>query len=96
MSVPVYVVRIAVYHPLGLSLLRTVIGLNGSRPVALHPLQIFCIVNVLQRARIYISVHSTLDIRPESSLETLSVSRARARFSGANTPTSSGWSSCEQ
>lgn len=53
--------------------LSRVIGLSGSRPVALHPLQILCTVNALLRALIYILVYSTFDIRLESSLATLLV-----------------------
>jgi hypothetical protein len=62
------------------SLSRTVTGLRGSRPVALHPLRMLLCVIALFLARMYISTHATRVIRLELRRAAASVSEASARF----------------
>jgi len=64
-----------------------VIGNNGYEPVALKLLMGFNSLSVCCCARMYINVHSVREMRPELSREAVSVSAAKARFSGENTLT---------
>jgi hypothetical protein len=68
----------------------TVIGLRGTRPALCHPLNTLRLMTVLSRARMYVSTHCARGMRLVSSRRVASVSQAKARLSGANTPTSSG------
>jgi len=74
----------------GVSLFNTVIALSGHNPVAFQPLTILAAVRAFSLALMYIAVHSTLGILPESSLAAGSVSAAKALFRGAKMLTSSG------
>ena len=65
------------------------IGDNSYKLVALKPLMRFDGLSACCRARMYIDVHTVREMRPESSREAVSVSAAKARFSGENTLTSS-------
>jgi hypothetical protein len=68
----------------------TVIGLRGTRPALCHPLNTLRLMRALSRARMYVSTHCARGMRLVSSHRIASVSQAKARLSGANTPTSSG------
>jgi hypothetical protein len=68
----------------------TVIGLRGTRPALCHPLNTLRLMRALSRARMYVSTHCARGMRLVSSRRIASASQAKARLSGANTPTSSG------
>lgn len=68
----------------------TVIGEKGHNPVTRNLLDILRARKALSLARAYIRVHSSLDNRPRSRVDLLSVSVAKARFRGPNRLTSRG------
>ena len=75
---------------------RIVIGLSGDSPIARNDDRIFGDVKAFSRARMYASIHSTLEIRLKSRRERASVSTAKARFKGLKQPTSRGCNICDE
>jgi len=71
------------------SLLSTVTRLRGHNPDARHPATMLLDMIAFSRARMNISVHSTREMRPQSSQRAASVSKAKARFIADNALTSS-------
>ena len=70
--------------------------LLGTKPAPLNPARILADITALDLTRWNICSHSNRDMRCVLSLETASVFPLWARLKAVNTPTSSGYSRCEQ
>ena len=75
---------------------RTRRGFSGNKPAPGHPPWIFDAVMPLTWGGIYLSTHSTLWSLEISAVKSLLSCAAIAAFNRPNTPTSTGWSMCDE